>query len=98
MKFGFKLNNIQLGEVKIGAIEFNTEFSINEMIATRKEVEHILENAPTYIHQIADAAVTFNNIDNQMEDMAREEQVENMVKQITHDAKVKAIMDLFAQG
>lgn len=98
MKFGIKLNNIELGDVKIGGIEINTEFSINEMVAIRKETEHILANAPKYIEQLANAVITFENIDNQMEKMAKEEQIDRYVNEAIHNANMKAVMELFAQG
>ena len=63
MKFGLKLKNIQLGEIKVGEVEVNTDFSINEMVAIRKESEYLLANLPMYIEQLGDAFVTGLTID-----------------------------------
>ena len=73
MKFGIKLNNIELGEVKIGGVEVNTEFSISEMIAMRKEAEVMLEKMPVYLEQVAKAVLTYEDLDNQIREIDREE-------------------------
>lgn len=98
MKLGFKLSNIELGEVKIGGVEINTEFSINEMVAMRKEAEVILEKMPVYLEQIAKTVLTYEDLDNQIREIDREEALESMIKEIAYNAKLRAIKDLFAQG
>ena len=98
MKLGFKLSNIELGEVKIGGVEVNTEFSISEMVATRKEAEVMLEKMPVYLEQVAKAVLTYEDLDNQIREIDREEALESMIKEITYDAKLRAIKELFAQG
>ena len=72
MKFGLTLKDIQLGEVKVGEVSVSTEFSINEMVAMRKEVEHVLENAPTYIEQLGDAVATFLHVEKVVNDFEEE--------------------------
>lgn len=98
MKFGIKLNNIELGEVKIGGVEVNTEFSISEMIAMRKEAEVMLEKMPVYLEQVAKAVLTYEDLDNQIREIDREEALESTIKEITYNAKLRAIKELFAQG
>ena len=98
MKLGFKLSNIELGEVKIGGVEVNTEFSISEMIAMRKEAEVMLEKMPVYLEQVAKAVLTYEDLDNQIREIDREEALESIIKEITHNAKLNAIKELFAQG
>lgn len=98
MKLGFKLSNIELGEVKIGGVEVNTEFSISEMIAMRKEAEVMLEKMPVYLEQVAKAVLTYEDLDNQIREIDREEALESMIKEITYNAKLNAIKELFAQG
>lgn len=98
MKLGFKLSNIELGEVKIGGVEVNTEFSISEMVAIRKETEVILEKMPVYLEQVAKTVLTYEDLDNQIREIDREKALESMIKEITYDAKLRAIKDLFAQG
>lgn len=98
MKLGFKLSNIELGEVKIGGVEVNTEFSISEMIAMRKEAEVMLEKMPVYLEQVAKAVLTYEDLDNQIREIDREEAVQAMINEITHNAKLNAIKELFAQG
>nr|DAU23731.1 MAG TPA: hypothetical protein [Caudoviricetes sp.] len=98
MKIGFKLNNIEIGEVKIGGVEVNTEFSINEMIAMRKESEHMLENMPTYLEQFANAMITVQDIEDHIENVDRERAIEEKAKEIAHKAKLNLIKNLFAQG
>lgn len=98
MKLGFKLSNIELGEVKIGGVEVNTEFSISEMIAMRKEAEVMLEKMPVYLEQVAKAVLTCDDLDNQIREIDREEDVQAMINEITHNAKLNAIKELFAQG
>lgn len=98
MKFGIKLSNIEVADVKIGGVEVNTEFSISEMIAMRKETEYILENMPVYLEQLAKAVLTHDDLNNQIREIDREESIEAMIKEITHNAKLNAIRELFAQG
>jgi ubiquinone/menaquinone biosynthesis C-methylase UbiE len=98
MKLGFKLSNIELGEVKIGGVEVNTEFSISEMVAMRKEAEVMLEKMPVYLEQVAKTVLTYEDLDNQIREIDREEALESMIKEITHNAKLRAIKELFAQG
>ena len=98
MKLGFKLSNVELGEVKIGGVEVNTEFSISEMVAMRKEAEVMLEKIPVYLEQVAKAVLTYEDLDNQIREVDREEALESMIKEITCNAKLRAIKELFAQG
>lgn len=98
MKFGIKLNNIEIGEVKIGGIEVNTEFSINEMIAMRKESEVMLEKMPTYLEQFANAMLIIDDIEDHIENVEKEKAIENMVKDIAQKAKLDFVKNLFAQG
>ena len=98
MKLGFKLSNVELGEVKIGGVEVNTEFSISEMVAMRKEAEVMLEKMPVYLEQAAKVFLTYEDLDNQIREVDREEALESMIKEITYNAKLRAIKELFAQG
>ena len=68
MKFGLTLKDIQLGEVKVGEVSVNTELSINEMIAMRKEVEHVLDNAPTYFVKLGEAYLAGYDVYNTIEE------------------------------
>ena len=68
MKFGFKLKDIQLGEVRIGEVEVNTDFSINEMVAMRKEAEYLIENLPVYMEQLGTAFITGLEINRAVEE------------------------------
>lgn len=89
MKFGFKLSNIQLGEVSIGGIEVNTELSINEMVAIRKETEIVLKKMPEYLNDLAVAVRTFEEIDDEM----REEfEVKCFEQEVVNNIK-RAIMN-----
>lgn len=92
MKIGFKLNNIEIGEVKIGGVEVNTEFSINEMIAMRKESEHMLENLPVYIQNIANGYITAGQAEKHIEELEEMER-EERAKKIAN-----AIKEIFAVG
>lgn len=98
MKLGFKLNNVEIGEVKIGGIEVNTELSINEMVAIRKESEIMLEKMPTYFRQLENAMVTAEEIQNRIEKSKIETAIEEMIRDVTNATKLNAVRDLFAQG
>lgn len=98
MKFGLTLKDIQLGEVKVGEVSVNSEVSINEMIAMRKEVEHVLENAPTYIEQLADAVITFLHVDKVTNDfeesLDRRAMEEKIARTIEQKIKVTALKNI----
>lgn len=98
MKFGIKLNNIEIGEVKIGGIEVNTELSINEMIAIRKESEHVLENLPVYIQNLANGYITAGQAERHIEQLEEEQTVKELTAKLKASAKLRAIAEMFAVG
>lgn len=67
MKFNFKISNVEVAEVKIGSVEVETEFSINEMIAMRREAENFVEKMPVYLEQIAEGYKKFLEIDDEIQ-------------------------------
>lgn len=67
MKFNFKLTNIEVAEVKIGSVEVGTEFSIEEMIAVRKETEVVLAKMPQYLEQLANGYKKFLELSSEIE-------------------------------
>lgn len=67
MKFNFKLTNIEVAEVKIGSVEVGTEFSIEEMIAVRKETEVVLAKMPQYLKQLANGYKKFLELSSEIE-------------------------------
>jgi hypothetical protein len=77
MKFNFKLKDIQIADVKIGEVAVETELSINEMVAIRKEYELALENMPVYLQQLATGYKKFVTLNNDIEKF-EEEQFEKM--------------------
>lgn len=101
MKFGLTLKDIQLGEVKVGEVSVNTEFSINEMVAMRKEVEHVLENAPTYIEQLGEAVATFLHVERVVndfeEEIDREVEKREMVKAVEQTLKASVLNNILGR-
>lgn len=89
MKFGIKLSNIKLGEVSIGGVEVNTEVSINEMIAIRKETEVVLKKMPEYLNDLAVAVKTFEAID---EEFREEFEVKCFEQEVVNKIK-RSILD-----
>lgn len=87
MKFGIKLSDIKLGEVSIGGVEVNTELSINEMVAIRKETEVILENMPVYLDNLKVAMDKVVEIDNSM----TEQEVINDIQRETAESIMESI-------
>lgn len=53
MKFKFNLENITVGELKIGTVLIESEVSTSELVSIRTETEHILGSLPKYINQLA---------------------------------------------
>jgi low affinity Fe/Cu permease len=72
MKFNFKLKDIQIADIKIGEVAVETEFSINEMVAIRKESEIVLEKMPRYLQQLATTYKTFAELDNKIDEFEKE--------------------------
>lgn len=88
MKFNFKMSNINVAGVQIeGEMEVSAEMTLNELIGLRKESEHILENVPTYLNQLAEGYRTFVKLDKEFstEEYVREESYSNIVKDIPKD-------------
>lgn len=84
MKFNFKLTNIELAEVKIGSVEVGTEFSIEEMIAVRKETEVVLAKMPQYLEQLANGYKKFLELSSEIEVEGNSIQ-ESPIKELVED-------------
>ena len=63
MKFGLKLTDINLGEIKIGSMEVNTDLSIREMVCMREQAEVVLKMMPEYLEDIAKGARKFEELE-----------------------------------
>lgn len=84
MKFNFKLTNIEVAEVKIGSVEVGTEFSIEEMIAVRKETEVVLAKMPQYLEQLANGYKKFLELSSEIEVEGNSIQ-ESPIKELVED-------------
>lgn len=84
MKFNFKLTNIEVAEVKIGSVEVGTEFSIEEMIAVRKETEVVLAKMPQYLEQLANGYKKFLELNSEIEVEGNSIQ-ESPIKELVED-------------
>ena len=95
MKFGIKLSNITVGDINVGGLELNSEFSINEMIAIRKETEYVLKKLPEYLVDIANAVNTYEAID---EAMTEELEVKAFERSVIEQIKKSILKDINAVG
>ena len=95
MKFGIKLSNITIGDVNVGGLELNSEFSINEMVAIRKETEYVLKKLPEYLVDIANAVNTCEAID---EAMTEELEVKAFERSVIEQIKKSILKDINAVG
>lgn len=87
MKFNFKISNVEVAEVKIGSVEVETEFSINEMIAMRREAENFVEKMPVYLEQLAEGYKKFLELDEEVET------IENFVENKNTTLSVKDFIE-----
>ncbi len=95
MKFGIKLSNITIGDINVGGLELNSEFSINEMVAIRKETEYVLKKLPEYLVDIANAVNTYEAID---EAMTEELEVKAFERSVIEQIKKSILKDINAVG
>lgn len=95
MKFGIKLSNITIGDINVGGLELNSEFSINEMVAIRKETEYVLKKLPEYLVDIANAVNTCEAID---EAMTEELEVKEFERSVIEQIKKSILKDINAVG
>lgn len=95
MKFGIKLSNITVGDINVGGLELNSEFSINEMVAIRKETEYVLKKLPEYLVDIANAVNTCEAID---EAMTEELEVKEFERSVIEQIKKSILKDINAVG
>ena len=95
MKFGIKLSNITVGDINVGGLEINSEFSINEMVAIRKETEYVLKKLPEYLVDIANAVNTYDAID---EAMTEELEVKAFERSVIEQIKKSILKDINAVG
>ena len=95
MKFGIKLSNITVGDINVGGLELNSEFSIHEMVAIRKETEYALKKLPEYLVDIANAVNTYEAID---EAMTEELEVKAFERSVIEQIKKSILKDINAVG
>ena len=95
MKFGIKLSNITVGDINVGGLELNSEFSINEMVAIRKETEYVLKKLPEYLVDIANTVNTYEAID---EAMTEELEVKAFERSVIEQIKKSILKDINAVG
>ena len=95
MKFGITLSNITVGDINVGGLELNSEFSINEMVAIRKETEYVLKKLPEYLVDIANAVNTYEAID---EAMTEELEVKAFERSVIEQIKKSILKDINAVG
>lgn len=91
MKFNFKLTNIEVAEIKIGSIEVGTEFSINEMVAVRKETEVVLAKMPQYLEQLANGYKKFLELDSEIEDLEDKSIQESLIKDLVNEKVISQL-------
>lgn len=72
MKTKFTLKGLEIGEIKIGDVAVETEFSVKEAWGmknlAKSTAEDILHNMPKYLEQIATAQKKFEELDAQIQD------------------------------
>ena len=91
MKFNFKLKNIEVAEIKIGSVEVGTEFSINEMVAVRKETEVVLAKMPQYLEQLANGYKKFLELDSEIEDLEDKSIQESLIKNLVNEKVISQL-------
>lgn len=91
MKFNFKLTNIEVAEIKIGSVEVGTEFSINEMVAVRKETEVVLAKMPQYLEQLANGYKKFLELDSEIEDLENKSIQESLIKDLVNEKVISQL-------
>ena len=91
MKFNFKLTNIEVAEIKIGSVEVGTEFSINEMVAIRKETEVVLAKMPQYLEQLANGYKKFLELDSEIEDLEDKSIQESLIKDLVNEKVISQL-------
>lgn len=85
MKFNFKLKDIQIADVKIGEVAVETELSINEMVAIRKESEIVLAKMPIYLEQLANGAKKFEELNSEMDKFYEEKAQESLIQDMVNE-------------
>ena len=91
MKFNFKLTNIEVAEIKIGSVEVGTEFSINEMVAIRKETEVVLAKVPQYLEQLANGYKKFLELNSEIEDLEDKSIQESLIKDLVNEKVISQL-------
>ena len=96
MKFNFKLTNIEVAEIKIGSVEVGTEFSIEEMVAVRKETEVVLAKMPQYLEQLANGYKKFLELDSEIEDLEDKSIQESLIKDLVNEKIINKVESIKA--
>lgn len=93
MKFGLKLTDINIGGINIGGVEVNTELSINEMVAIRKETEVILKKMPEYLEDIANGAKKLEELDEEFEERFKAEIFNSQISDAIEHTIIKELFN-----
>lgn len=96
MKFNFKLTNIEVAEIKIGSVEVGTEFSIEEMVAVRKETEVVLAKMPQYLEQLANGYKKFLELNSEIEDLEDKSIQESLIKDLVNEKIINKVESIKA--
>lgn len=96
MKFNFKLTNIEVAEIKIGSVEVGTEFSIEEMVAIRKETEVVLAKIPQYLEQLANGYKKFLELNSEIEDLEDKSIQESLIKDLVNEKIINKVESIKA--
>lgn len=93
MKFGLKLTGINIGGINIGGVEVNTDLSINEMVAIRKETEVVLKKMPEYLEDIAKGARKFEELDEEFEARLKAKIFDNQISDAIEHTVLKELFN-----
>lgn len=91
----FKLSDIQLGEVKVGGVEIEFNYSVNEMNATYELTKKAIKELPEMLKDIRESAMVIREVEKEFEDLEMQDYQERMVKKELRRAINKSFNNTF---
>lgn len=88
----FKLTDIQLGDVKVGGIEVEAHYSLNEMHGVYDLTKTAIKELPEMVKDLRETALVVREIEEEFEDLELEDYKRNMIRNEIRKTMAKAII------
>lgn len=94
MKYNVKLDELQIGAIKLGGIEVQAEISVSELFGMKRLAKEVISELPEIIGDVRTTSVMMDNYFEEDFELDTKSQIKQMIK--SHN--LNKIADLIAKG